>query len=114
MTLKHLPGIRYFENFHIVLWLLKDTCWIMDWKIAGTIVVAPAIGLAIYIAYRSRRLKRQFWFNVAVCCWIVANSTWMLGEFYFHDTTRPIALVFFGLGLLCTFGRKKLVIRTKT
>ena len=28
------------------------------------------------------------------------NSVWMIGEFYFDDTTRPYALFFFVLGLL--------------
>lgn len=100
-------SLRHFENFHIILWLLKDSFWILNWKIPGTIMVLPAITLAVFIAWRSRRLVRQFWFNVAVCCWIMANSIWMLGEFFFDDKTRPIALVFFAIGLVCTAGWKK-------
>jgi hypothetical protein len=37
--------------------------------------------------------------NSAVCCWIVANAIWMVGEFFFHDSTRPYATIFFGIGL---------------
>ncbi|MFM9007686.1 MAG: hypothetical protein ACKORE_03805 [Bacteroidota bacterium] len=34
------PGrFRAYENFHIVLWLLKDTCWVSDFKTAGLIMI---------------------------------------------------------------------------
>ncbi|MFM2190236.1 MAG: hypothetical protein RL491_622, partial [Bacteroidota bacterium] len=29
-----ITRIRQYENLHIFLWLVKDTCWIMDWKLA--------------------------------------------------------------------------------
>jgi hypothetical protein len=31
--------------------------------------------------------------------WILANSTWMLGEFYYNDGFRNFALLFFVMGL---------------
>jgi hypothetical protein len=37
--------------------------------------------------------------NLAVVCWIFANATWMLGEFYWNDGTRIYAMSFFILGL---------------
>lgn len=41
--------------------------------------------------------------NLAVIAWILANSTWMIGEFFFDDGIRPLALVFFGSGLIILF-----------
>jgi hypothetical protein len=38
--------------------------------------------------------------NLAICMWICANSTWMIGEFYFDDTTRELSVLFFVVGLL--------------
>ena len=30
----------------------------------------------------------------------MANSTWMIGEFFYDDGTRPIAIIFFVAGIL--------------
>ena len=49
------------------------------------IMIVPTIGLAFYISWISRRDKAELFHNLAVCCWISANSTWMIGEFYYED-----------------------------
>lgn len=99
-----LQHIRKFENAHIVLWLIKDTCWIQNFKLAGVIMVVPTVGMAIYITWLSRPDARELAHNLAVCCWIVANSIWMVGEFFCHDTTRQLATVFFAFGLAIIAG----------
>ena len=91
--------IRKLENVHILLWLLKDTFWVLLLKIPGLIMIVPTIGVAAYLTLKSRHDAKEFIFNLAVLCWILANSVWMIGEFFFDDSTRPIALVFFILGL---------------
>jgi len=91
---------RHFENFHIVLWLVKDMCWCMLSKTMGMIMIAPTILLAIYITYIHRSVKTELLHNLAVVFWICANSVWMIGEFYYDDSTRKFALVFFIAGLL--------------
>lgn len=91
--------LREFENFHIVLWLLKDLCWVSDWKIAGMVMIIPTLFMALYITWRSRKDTADIYHNIAVCCWICANGTWMTGEFFFNDTWRPFALVFFLAGI---------------
>lgn len=90
---------RSFENFHILLWLLKDVCWVSDFKIAGIIIAVPTIILALYITYLHRQIFSELAHNIAVCCWILANVTWMVGEFYFQDSSRPFAIIFFIAGL---------------
>lgn len=95
--------IRPIENFHIVLWLLKDLCWVMDFKWMGTFMILPTIIVAIWITYKTRKYLSEFVHNIAVVCWICANSVWMLGEFFFKDGTRPLAAVFFILGLVTLF-----------
>lgn len=94
-----LDQLRKFENVHIILWLIKDTFWIQDWHLAGCLMIAPTIGMALFITWFSRSHRREFFHNMAVCCWIFANSIWMIGEFFLDDTTRPMATVFFLLGL---------------
>ena len=93
------PKTRRFENFHIVLWLLKDTCWILDAKVPALIMALPTIVVAILITWLMRERRAELFHNLAVCCWISANITWMVGEFFFEDTWRPYASVFFFAGL---------------
>lgn len=92
--------IRATENLHILLWLIKDTCWVQDYRVLGVTMIAPTIAVAIYLAARTRQAREEFIHNVAIVFWLCANSIWMIGEFFYNDGTRPFALVFFALGLL--------------
>lgn len=94
-------SIRSSENFHIVLWLLKDLCWMMTWKVAGIVMITPTILVAAWLAWRSRKEAGELLHSLAIVLWICANSVWMIGEFFFNDTTRHFALPFFAAGLLC-------------
>ena len=90
---------RWIENGHIFLWLIKDTCWAMEWKLGGIFMIFPTIGVALYILWKSRRIRAELFHNIAVCLWIMANSIWMLGEFNEQDT-RPVAATLFVIGLV--------------
>jgi hypothetical protein len=92
--------VRRFENLHIVLWLLKDTSWVLNWKTAGMIMIIPTIGVALFITWLSRKSSSELFHNIAVSCWICANSAWMIGEFYYEDGLRGYATVFFIMGLI--------------
>jgi hypothetical protein len=94
------PKIRKIENLHIALWLLKDTCWVMSFKTAGMLMIIPTVSVAFYLTYKLRDSTTELLHNLAVCCWILANSVWMTGEFYANDGYRPYATVFFISGLL--------------
>jgi hypothetical protein len=100
MKLPH--KIRHFENLHILLWLIKDSCWLMQWKLAGTIVFFPTLFMAIYICFNTRHSPLSLLVNLSVLCWISANSSWMFEEFYAWNT-KPMALTFFGIGLIFIF-----------
>jgi hypothetical protein len=93
--------LRKFENLHIVLWLMKDTCWVAEWKVGGMAMIIPTLGMALYIAYLSRAQREEFFHNLAVICWIMANVVWMCGEFFNYEL-RPVAFVLFlcGLGVI--------------
>jgi glucose dehydrogenase len=92
-------NLRKFENFHIVLWLVKDTCWCLDYKIAGMVMIVPTFLAAFVIVWLGRANRADLFHNAAVCSWITANGIWMIGEFFYNDTLRPYAIVFFILGL---------------
>ena len=111
-----LDRIRKFENVHIVLWLLKDSCWAMDWRAAGMVMVVPTIAMAIYISWLSRTALKELIHNLAVCSWILANSIWMIGELFLNDRTRQFALVFFilGLGLIAGYYLRTFLLKRKS
>lgn len=96
-----LKTVRSSENFHIVLWLLKDLCWVLDLHTAGVVMIAPTVGMAVWIAWRCRAEIGELLHGLAVVCWILANSVWMIGEFFFEDHSRRIAALFFFAGLAC-------------
>lgn len=92
--------LRRVENLHILFWLIKDVCWVSDFKVPGMVMIAPTMGVALWMTWRLRRSPSEFAHNLAVAFWIAANSIWMIGEFYFDDQIRPLARVFFVGGLL--------------
>ncbi len=95
-----IKSIRKVENMHIACWLVKDTCWVLDLQLLGIIMIFPTLFIAFFITFKFRKLVSEFYHNLAVCFWIMANTTWMIGEFYFDDSLRPVATVFFIVGLL--------------
>jgi len=76
---------RRLENLHIVFWLVKDISWCMIWKVLGIAMAVPTLSVAIYIAWRARKIKSELAHNLAVTFWITANSYWMISEFYGFD-----------------------------
>ena len=95
-----MKNIRKYENFHIALWLLKDTCWVTDFKTGGIVMIVPTLAVAFYITWKMRIHTAELFHNLAVCSWICANSIWMVGEFFFNDGLRQPATIFFSLGLI--------------
>lgn len=93
------PSYRWIENGHIFLWLIKDTCWAMVWKPGGIIMIFPTLAVALFIFWKSRRIRAEAYHNIAVCLWILANSVWMVGEFY-EKETRHFAVGLFLTGLV--------------
>ena len=94
------PAIRKIENVHIGFWLLKDIGWIQDLHILGITMVIPTLLIAIWLTWHTRSDSGECAHCAAVVCWITANAIWMVGEFFYNDTTRPIASIFFGIGVV--------------
>jgi hypothetical protein len=94
-----LLRLRKLENLHIVFWLIKDTCWLLEFRLFGAAMILPAVGLAIYLSVQTFR-ESEFLMNLAILCWICANSLWMIAELFLNDQGRLFALVPFILGLI--------------
>src|ERR1035437_8887860 len=93
--------IRHYENLHIPLWLLKDTCWMLQWRALGIAMIIPTISVAIIITIKSWHEKDdEFWINLAVVFWISGNSYWMLCEFFHHEEIKNYAGFPFVAGMI--------------
>jgi hypothetical protein len=93
--------IKKFESLHIVFWLIKDSCWMLEWRWLGILMVIPTITIAIIIVYISRKTLDVF-LNLAILFWISANSFWMFVEFFTQGEYKLWAIVPFALGFVFT------------
>lgn len=98
---------RKVENLHILLWLIKDACWALNFKIPALIMIIPTLLVAVVITFQTRKITSELLHNLAIDFWITANCTWMVGEFYGWDENligtwglRQFAIIPFGIGLL--------------
>ncbi len=93
---------RRIENMHIVFWLIKDISWAMLWKPIGLLMFIPTISVAMLITWQTRKLKSEWYHNMAILFWISANGYWMIVEFFWPaiETLRYYAAIPFSVGIL--------------
>ncbi len=99
---------RKMENMHIVFWLFKDISWLMIWQTLGIAMIFPTLCIAILISWRTRHIKSELAHNLAVTFWIIANSFWMILEFFHLDSiiiwnsfsAKHISIIPFLLGMI--------------
>ena len=51
LTIHVSPSFRWLENAHILLWLIKDFCWAMEWKTGGVIMIFPTVSVGDVLTY---------------------------------------------------------------
>lgn len=92
---------KHYENLHIPLWLLKDTCWMLHWKTLGVTMIFPTILVALIITVKTWQDEEdEFWINLAVLFWISGNSYWMLCEFFDQEDLKNYAGLAFAAGMI--------------
>ena len=106
-------NIKSKENIHIVFWLIKDFCWSIEFKPLALLMILPTVSLAFYIAYKTKNHTSDFIPNLAVCFWICANATWMIGEF-FDCEFRIYAATLFAIGITIILAYYLIVYLRKT
>lgn len=91
---------RRIENLHILFWLIKDLCWVIEWRLLGMFMILPTISVSLYFTWKNSSIPAEFFHNIAITIWIIANSTWMISEFFgFDDFIKPYIWILFVLGL---------------
>ena len=98
MLKKHF---RIYEHMHVPFWLVKDSCWALGFKTLGVSMIFPTLGLALVIAWKTRKNMSELLPNIAIALWITANSIWMCDEF-FELGIKPVCYVPFIMGLVIT------------
>jgi hypothetical protein len=93
-----IDKIRKTENLHIVFWLVKDLCWMMEFKTVGALMILPTLAMAFYVTYLSSQHLNTVLVNLAIIFWIIANSAWMLNDFYLN-VPKSVSLIFFIAGI---------------
>lgn len=89
---------KQLDNFHIVLWLIKDIFWVKELQFWGVMMIIPTVGVAIVLTIQSLNQKQGFYSNFAILCWMVADSTWMADEFFVLNI-EWLTLTLFCLGI---------------
>lgn len=97
---------RKIENLHILLWLIKDMCWALNFKWLAIIMIVPTLAVAVMITWQTRKMRSELFHNLAIDFWITANCTWMVGEFFGWDENlygtlglRQFSVIPFSIGL---------------
>ncbi len=95
--------LNKYENLHILFWLIKDTCWMLQFKWIGIAMILPTLTIALIIVFYTKS-RPVVYINLAILFWITANSSWMYIEFFTDGhlkqfTTIPFALGFLFVGL---------------
>jgi hypothetical protein len=91
--------LRTLENIHIPLWLIKDTCWMLEFKWLGTMMIVPTLTMAIYIVIKTMN-RREVFINLAICCWVSANAWWMCCEFFQMMPYKNLSIIPFLSGMV--------------
>ncbi len=93
-------NIKKHENLHIVFWLIKDSCWMLQLKWLGIIMIIPTLTIAGIIVFVTRKTI-EVYINLAIFFWICANSLWMYVEFFTTGEYKLTAVLPFALGFTC-------------
>lgn len=94
-------SIRKYENLHIVFWLIKDSCWMLELRWLGILMIIPTLAIALLIVFVTRKTV-DLYINLGVLSWICANSLWMYIEFFTDGKYKLAAAFPFALGFLFT------------
>ena len=79
-------------------------------------MIIPTLLVSIVLLIISwKKQEDEFWINLAITFWILANSYWMITEFTNHLELKTFALIPFILGMICVsyFYFKRFITKVK-
>lgn len=91
-----------FDSIHLLLWLIKDTVWVMGFKHIAIFMIFPTVGYTCFLLYKNYSDQNYFILYSAILCWLLGNSAWILNDFLFDNKYNKVSYLFFALGILIT------------
>ena len=76
---------RRVENFHILLWILKDLFWCLDMQIEAVVFGSMALAWCLVLFYKAlfpaeQRNVVDFYMTVPLLMWLAGLFLWMFGK----------------------------------
>eukprot|EP01041_Mallomonas_annulata_P009176 gene9176-19010_t len=84
-----------YEGLHVLCWLGKDCAWNHMNIIMWYIFLIPTLLVAVDFVWTSLRKKHSVSEQVhytATLLWVLGNTIWAMGEFYFPSQDNPLPL----------------------
>lgn len=103
MSVKDNSTEGKFDGIHLLLWLIKDTLWVMGFKYATLLMIIPTVSYTCYLLYKNRENRSFFILYIAILFWLLGNSAWIVNDFFLQNKYNTVCYVFFILGILTTF-----------
>jgi len=82
------------ETVGSVCWLAMDAAWMLNWRVAATLLAAPCL-LAHLLLFRfTPRTAVAMAVTASMFCWVGMNGAWMLGDMWNVPTLLAAAKLF--------------------
>ena len=88
------------DTWHILLWLLKDTLWVMSFKYLAIAMIIPTVLYTLYILKLNYQQKFYFFNYLAILFWLLGNSFWILNDFLFNQKYVWVCYILFSIGIV--------------
>lgn len=86
------------ESIHFPMWILKDLAWMLGFGVLSLTLAIPTIIIsALLIKWSTRFFEKME--NIAIMCWLTANTLWMSHE-QFGVNTKELAVIMFSFGVI--------------
>lgn len=90
------------DTANSLFWFAADAAWMLGAVSVGLLCMVPTIVSGLLLLYVEKR-KPVIFINLAINCWIMMNTFWMLSEGQPDGPYSTYSKVFFVLGVLAVF-----------
>ena len=91
------------DTWHILLWLLKDTLWVMSFKYLAIAMIVPTVLYTLYILKKHYQQRIYFFNYLAILFWLLGNSFWILNDFLLNEKYDWVCYILFSVGIVTLF-----------
>jgi hypothetical protein len=91
------------DTLNSISWFIMDSAWMLQWPTLAELMILPTVATGLVLLYVEKR-RSLLLINVAICCWILMNTFWMLGDTHGQPALLFTARALFALGVLSVLG----------